>query len=462
MIDLHFNEKIECIYKYIANSNINELTKLFYVRGAKASFENRKSYIRKKWLKKEAKALIPKTFKRDYFKYDFAHLDTYGKRIFYDANEFLYIPLDEFCKRVKDYQAQYIKLDEKFIFKYLYLYEDEEINYFKLNFIKNIGYNKTSIEALYKDKVYNGEIELSSYKIVLTLHSNSYYINAIFSSDLLEENFSIGVANCINRYNKTPIAKKVILSKKNLLKEKILPLILNKNEILKAKENSYLLNNKLDKKIYKNSVYTIKNISQLLNTHFYKKSDFYKLLALKELEATSSLLEKTLYNNSYYVYYKKRILEQAINSYSYKKYKKLYIIYPLTPKDYIFSQISKASIEFQEQLLKLAKKVKIEIIFVMQECKQELTNDFFDFLKRASDFISIFFIDFKNIKTETETIDMVFTSNKDFVSVKFLRNHFDEYDIFIDSHHIKKFESTFLTLKNRSKKYTKNSKLCEE
>ena len=462
MNNLYFNEKIECIYKYITNSNINKLTKLFYVRGAKASFENRKSYIRKKWLKKEKKALIPKTFKRDYFKYEFSRLEQEGRRLFYDAEEFLSLPLKEFCKRIQDYQAQYIQLDESLIFRYLYFYNEREINYFSLKYLRNIGYNKSIIEASYQNRRYHGTIEFFSDKIVLILQNSSYYIHTIFNRELVEESYCVGIASCINNFNKMAMAKKVILSKKSLLKSKLIPLILNKNEILQAKENRYLLNDNLEKKVYKNSINAIKSISQFLNENFRKKSNFYKLLAMKELEAVSFLLEKTLHSNSYHVYYKKRILKQVIKSYNYNKFQKLWIVYPLLEQEYIFSQLSKGNIELQKELFELSKKVHIEIIFVISDCHQKFNNQFLNFLTKANKLMNIYFVIFKNIETQIESIDIIFTSNKDFVVVKFLRNHFEEYDIFIDSHHIKKFENTFLNIKQRSVAYEGNRDLCKE
>ena len=461
MGNLYFNEKIECIYKYIANSNINELTKLFYVRGAKASFENRKSYIRKKWLKKSSKALTPKTFKRDYFKYDFAHLEQDGKRLFYDGEEFLSLALDEFCKRVKDYQAQYVNLDEQFVFRYLYFYNEGEISSFVLKYIKNLAHNKSAIEASFKDVIYKGVIEFFSDKIVLSLQNSIYYMHAIFSRELIEASYSIGVATCMNKSTKTPTAKKVVLSKNSLLEAEFLPLIINKKETLQAKENRYLLNNSLEKKLYKNSIIAIKDISQFLDTVLEEKS-FYRLLAIKELEAISFLLEKTLHNNTYYVYYKKRIIEQVLKSYNYKSFERLCMVYPLLEKEYIFSQLSKGNIELQQQLFELAKRVEIEIVFVIESCKQQFTNQFMNFLKRASKLMRIYFVLCKDIENQVESIDILFTSNKDFVVAKFLRNHFEEYDILIDAHHIKKFESSFLNIKYKSIVYNESMDICKE
>jgi len=101
-----FYEKIKCIYKFIAQEKIDEFVRLFYIKGGKTSFENRKTYLYRNWLNAKGGVIKSKMFKSEYEKYPFRYeivLD--GQMLFESVEDFLEADIETFCNKIKKYAS---------------------------------------------------------------------------------------------------------------------------------------------------------------------------------------------------------------------------------------------------------------------------------------------------------------------------------------------------------------------
>ena len=124
----YFTQKIECIYKNIAKSNIFALVELFENGTSK---KHRAIHIQNKWLRKSNKDYKPRAFKKEYFSYPFYKTITInGKPLFKSGEEFLEISLEEFCQRVHSYVNIVDNPYNEFRFEYFLYYSQESQNKF--------------------------------------------------------------------------------------------------------------------------------------------------------------------------------------------------------------------------------------------------------------------------------------------------------------------------------------------
>ena len=158
--DYAFSKKIECIFTHIANSNIDNLVNLFILpqkADLKSYFDNRKMHIQRAWLKNQNSAFIPRTFKTEFIKYPFyQHTSINGKALFTDADEFLQLPLEEFCNKIYDYLKynSLLKKYREFQFNYFYLYrlayknpKKYNISEYKIEYLNKISANEILINV---------------------------------------------------------------------------------------------------------------------------------------------------------------------------------------------------------------------------------------------------------------------------------------------------------------------------
>jgi len=481
-----FYDKIQCIYKSISKKDLDNFTNLFYIESNKASFENRRTHLRKKWLTKYDKPITPKMFKSEYPKYPFSQLKLNGKPLFGSGEEFLEIDIERFCKRIKNYAHTQIEfdIDNTKYYHYLYVYningveESQHIGYYEIEYISAINSNEITIEVqppqnkLIKIEPYYGRCKYQTNKIILTFENSDDYISAIFNTDLLNSHtrYLVGIGVGIADINqKIPVAKKVILSKEKIRDiESIYP-ILNETEIISAPENGYELkynNGDFSSKHLRKYIDKVSRVATLFDrlSKYPKYGSFYKQLAFKEFSATTNILKKIDKNQPYYVNHRKRVVDILLKSYPYEKYQKIYIIMPIYYDDNIFAQQSPKALQLQNELLALSDRVEIEITFVMKNCQEPFVYEFKKFLSEAKEQIKFRFAFINQVEKEVNSIDFIFTDNYNFVITKFLRVNNPVFNLYEDKSTIDELQAIYRKIFNRSIDYDtfidKSYKLC--
>jgi hypothetical protein len=484
-----FYDKIKCIYRSISKEVLNDFTKLFYIEHPTKTFENRKSYLRKNWLKRQEKPMTPRMFKSEYFKYPFSKLTVDGRRIFDSASEFLEMDIEPFCKRIESYSNLQVELtiDRDTNYRYMYVFningveDNPNIDYYEIKYLGidipneiNIRIEPPKHKSSLDIHSYRGTLKYQGNKIILTFENRDDYISAIFNTDLIHNHtkhligVGIGIAD-INQ--KIPVAKKVLLRKEKIEDSEELYLILNETEMVSAEENTYKFkhNDKdfnpshLEKYITK-----IERLDKLFEklSKQQKYSSFYEQLAFKEFSATSNIFQKIKENHPYYINYRKRVLDILLKSYEHEEYKKLYIVMPISDDDdNIFANQSSKALLLQEQFKQISRSVKIEIIFVLRHKEKKFVQEFQKFLSDVQKNITIRFIWRSQIEHEVNSIDFLLTDKNNFVVSKLLRVHNPVFNIFKDATTIEEHEAMYRIVRNRSINYeellTKGERGCQ-
>ncbi len=104
-------------------------------------WENRRKYLRAKWLNSKEKLIRTRLFKKEYEKYPFSRLEINGKKIFKDVDEFLEVDIEKFCKRIHEYSYNKIHLDlDKLKYRYIYSFNSFDgvtgVDYYEIEYLK--------------------------------------------------------------------------------------------------------------------------------------------------------------------------------------------------------------------------------------------------------------------------------------------------------------------------------------
>jgi len=480
-----FYEKIQCIYSNLTKKDINKFTDLFFIPTHKTSWENRKSYLYKKWIKSKEQRINPRLFRKEYESYPFNQLRVNGRRLFENAQEFYEVDIETFCERIKVYVYSLITLESRKNTHYHYLYvhnrigDKSSIDHYHITYTQPLQANTVEIEvhppkskaSLNLDPYY-GTIQWYGNTIVLTFQNQHDYISAIFNTDLIntQTTYLVGVGIGIADINqKIPIAKKVILTKEKIDKTHELYLALNETEVIFAEEHSYKFEkdnqdfrlNHLQKYIKKiDNINTLfQNLSQ---QNLYNQNSFYEQLAIKEFSATNRLFQKLAKGQSYFVNNRERVFDVLIASHAYEPYQELYIVMPIYTNDNLFEKLSSKALKLQEQLIELSSKVNIEIIFVMDDCQKTLSLEFKTFLEKAHKSIKLYFALKEDIENEVNSIDFIFTDRKNFSISRILRTSSPVFHLFRQEISIDQHKEMYQKILNRSLSYQAFSteKIC--
>ena len=473
-----FYDKVQCIYNTICEEDLNYFTNLFYIKSKakKTTFENRKSYLRKNWLKKQDKVFNPRMFKSEYFEYPFSGLTINGRGLFANAEEFLQIDIEQFCQRIKNYTALQVelKIDKENLYRYLYVYNingvknNQNIGYYEIEYRDSTLHNEVSIvvkppqnkSLSLSIEPYHGKFKYQKNKIILNFENNNDYISAIFNTDLINNytEYLVGIGVGIADINqKISVAKKVILTKEKIEDVNNIYPIINETEIISALENSYKFqnsNNNYNSSHLKNYIEKMSRLNILFNklSKQQQYNSFYEQLAFNEFSSTVNIFKKLKNNQPYYVYYHKRIIDILVKSYPHEAYKEIYMVMPIE-EDNIFAQQSSKAIELQDELIKLSDKVAIEIIFVIDSCKKPLVYEFKQFLSKIEQKIRVHFAFKHHIENEVNSIDFIYTNKKNFVITKFLRANNTVFNLYQDKATINGHEAIYRKILNRSISY---------
>ncbi len=476
----NFKKKIECIYTKIAKKNIRTLAQLFLANN-KTSLENRALHIRNKWLKKED--FVPRLFKKEFKAYPFAKLQIDTTNLFKDANEFLELSLEEFCKRIELYlyKEQGFNFDEEIGYKYLYIYSPPSyeksfsldyylIEYEGLEALNSINI-KVSLPTSKKSLAYKGKLLLEKNRLILDIKNSKNHIYALFNPDLENDNigYLVGVLVGISNFNqKTPIAKKVILSKTKIENLQELYLILNETETINATENISFLNTlsgveKEDtqlRKIY----HKISNINSFLknaSSNFYQS--FYKQLAFKEFDRIDEVFSNLINNKAYYIAFREDVLKVLLESFEYEKYDSLYIVMPIYTKYGTFNHYSKTIDFIKNRFLELSQKIELEFIFTLNRWDYDISH-VKNYLDKLSQNAKIYFALNKNIEDKVDSRDFICSRNKSFVITKELRSLKAAHKFYLSELSHQEHENFYKKIKNFSieyKEFIQNPKLVE-
>ena len=484
-----FYQKVNFIHETIAQKNLTKFIELFYIEEKKTSFKNRKSYLSKSWLNPKNKNISPRMFKEEYDRYKFSQLEIHGREIFESAEEFMEMDMESFSKRIKEYLSSKVELSstEKIQYHYMYIFNingvenNPKIDYYKIEYTKALLENEMGIMVIppsHKESLeianYHGTLKYQNNKIILTFQNHSDYISTIFNSELANDytKYLVGVGIGIADINqKIPVAKKVILTKERVEHIDELYLTLNETEFIYAKENSYKFKQKSDESIapshLEKYVEKISMANQLFKrlTQTENYLSFYEQLAFKEFSAIDNILKSVKENQSYYVNYRKRVLDILLKSYEHEEYKKLYIVMPISDDDNIFANQSSKALLLQEQFKQISRSVKIEIIFVLRHKEKKFEQEFQKFLSDVQKNITIRFIWRSQIEHEVNSIDFLLTDKNNFVVSKLLRVHNPVFNIFKDATTIEEHEAMYRIVRNRSINYeellTKGERGCQ-
>ena len=465
-----FKQKMIFIKEKVCDNNLDKFTHLFWIKD-KTEFANRKYNLNKNWLQK---ATISKSFDKEYHEYAFSLKNIHGKKLFKDADDFLNSELKNFKEIIQsyvDYQNTAI-VPKDLNYKYLYNFscnveDDARIDCYYIEHLNsdntetNIMVTPPKNKTSFKIKPYEGTLKLQKNKIILTFSNSEDYISAIFNLELANRHtkYLVGVGIGIADINeKIPISKKVILTKEPVEDMNELYLTLNETERISAKENSYKfqddsknpMNSHLEKYIKK--IARLDSLFKRLSKqgHF---TSFYEQLAFKEFSATHNLFQKFQKNHSFYIHYRKRILDILIESHKNEPYKKLSMVMPIYKEDNLFEQQSDNAIELQNALKELSKNVEIKIVFVVKDCNKPVKQEFITFLKEVSSLMKIHFVFKEKIEYEVNSIDFFFTNKDDFVISKELRTDISAFQLYKHKNTIDKYHAFFRTILNRSISY---------
>ncbi len=468
----NFAKKIEYIKKQIANDDIKKLAELFWIKD-NSSLNHRVIHIKNFWLNNND-SFYPRNFKKEYNRYKFSQLIINGKSIFENANEFLNIDYEEFCKRVDEYVNLSLSNSNKSKkeYKYLYLYnknapsQTNKVSYYTIEYEKLITPSSFEIKVTapkYKQEKYNiseyfGKIYFKKHNIIIIFENSYDYIAALFNTQFTN-NYSyyiVGVAIGISDYNqKIPMAKKIILSKQIIEDFNNLYLTLNETETLISTESFSLIYetfNKYDFHFQK-SVEKINNINIFFKNISNNIKDIRYKLAFKEFNAITNCIQKAANNTSFYIKSRERILKVVLDSFEYKPFKELYIVMPILNEYNLFKYYSPKTKKIINRLKELSKKVKIEIIIILNKCNVKFSIEIEDFFKELSPYINISFVYSEILTNLINSFDFIFTNNKDFILAKLIRSKISAFRFFNDSTTLDDYESYFFKIKKYSIPY---------
>lgn len=470
-----FSQKIDCIYKNIANGDLTFLAKLFLPpeKQSQAYVTNRKAHISRKWLRQSNSGFTPRTFKTEYKDYIFfKEIQIDNKPLFKDAYEFLNLSLKDFCKKIYmyvNYKNNLYINNKSFVFNYLYIHDltnnNNETNYiqeYQIVYNKKISATQSEVTVYSleksKDAIYKGIATNKNNKLILQLENNWNYVTIICNLEFFTSHtiYLIGIASLFSTQNeKVPKAQKVILTRNRDFDYNRQYLTLNETENLYAEENSYKFNlsnynyinnhfNKYASKI--NAINSFfKNVSQI----GYFAESYYQL-AFKEFQSSNAIFNCVKQNSSYYVKNRFNILKAVFNSFNYEKFNNFYMVIPFYENS-LFNNLSD-EIEYIINAFKYLKEhnVNIEIIFIIDNCQNRFTLEFKNHLEVLRHIANIYFLQKEEIKDKADSLDFLFTSkdnNTNYIIYKPL-NSFQQIFIYSkETHAVKQFTSAYKKFK---------------
>lgn len=426
-------KKVKIVYELLCDEDIMQLVDLFTNENLFKEKPNYRSN-RKKWAQK---LIAEESVGKDHLQKEYELLKIsrlyMDDKIVFDKDVFFGDDLDAFRDRVEEY-AHYLRVtsfDVDMEYKYIYLYDEnlKKLVYYHVEYaaIHQVTSQNSLMIKVYSSKddgvEYRGSIEKRKNKIVLVFENSYDMIHIIFNALLttnhantsLYDNY-YGLAIGIDDQNQqTPVAKKVVFSKKifDEKEKEQLYLILNETQTLEAKESLYALEAKstLDAdhvgKYYQN----IKDMHTFFSNIKYSKiikTSIMHHMVFTEFHVYQKMFEKFSSQQDYFLRDRKRVCLEFIRFLQSATIKKVMLSLPIfIKKDNIFFMETYEKKSMKTLFVELAQKgVVIEIVFVVQERDEYENRQIRGVLKELNAAgVKIYFVIKKEIEKSVSSYD---------------------------------------------------------
>ena len=426
-----FQQKIDYLYDSL-DIGEDSFTELFMKEGQKKS--DRKKTVIKKWREEEMKG-NPTVFAFDEYKIskDFK----IGSEPAFTKASFLSDSLESFKERVDNYIDYKEKPIELLEYKYIYYYykKKKKIVYATLNTLRKINNNKYEVELVPP----SSKINIESYKGILEINNERYYISVRNNIEILTLYFVLGrgyadnskvygIGLGISHQKGLVEATKELLTKRELTKEEEdeLYLSLNESEYLLADEIEHTESIKKEylKKINKklNNLTTFVNTSkESLTLKDDVNIDPYLNIFFRNLIDTNEISKKVILEQNYFTARRRSALKSFFNTISNReKSSSVKMVYPIFKEEAVlFDSEDEISVKLLNKISSLAKKgLDLTIIFIIN--KDFINNNNFnkEVKKLIISGVKIKITPFESIKkSKISSYDLLYCKGEETVAI---------------------------------------------
>jgi hypothetical protein len=480
--------KVKIIYELICNSDIMELVELLSDQNL---LQHKPNY--REHRKKALSAILKKKsasrpyMQKEYPAYKLAQLymrdePAFPKRFFFDSD------ISTFRKRVEEYivYLQKESLDFDLSYRYIYLFnhsESEEDNhnvnnliYYKVEYaeISSLTFHDGFPIKVYPSKSklhcgeYRGIIKKRENQIILMFENRYDSVHIIFNSSLASSSVNpifhesyYGLAIGISDENKqTPVAKKVVFSKKKftLQEKEQLYLILNETQRMEAKENVYALekNTTLNADHLKKYAQKIKDIHTFFSNVKYSKAidtNIMHHMIFTEFHVFHKMFEKFSCQQDYFLRDRKRICLEFIRFLDAHPNESVKMVLPLSSdEDNIFTVKVPGKKSLKTLFSELAcKGMQIEMVFIVEKPSDYQTPQIKEVFKELSQAgVAIYFAAKKSIENQVSSYDFCYTKNGTDAIYRSHRRYKEMFTITQNREQIKNLMIDFERIKTQS------------
>jgi len=442
-------KKVKTIYELICNADIMELVELLSDQNLLQHKPNYREHRKKALQTILKKGRTSKSrMQKEYHTYKLSQLYMSDMPAF-DENFFFESDIEIFRKRVDEYQRYLQKesLDFDMAYRYIYLFdhsESEEDNHNVNNLIYyKVEYSETTALRFQngfpikvyppESKLYCGEyrgiIQKKENQIILMFENRYDSVHIIFNSSLASSSLNpifhesyYGLAIGISDENQqTPVAKKVVFSKKKFtLEEKEqLYLILNETQTLEAKENIYAL----EKSTALNADHLEKYAKKIKDIHTFFSNVKYSEtidtniihhMVFTEFHVFQKMFEKFSHKQDYFLRDRKRICLEFIRFLGAHPNESVTMVLPLCSNEdniFMFEVPGKKSLKTLFADL-ACKGMQIQMVFIVEKPADYKTPQIKEVFKELSQAgIAIYFAAKNNVENFVSSYDFCYTQN---------------------------------------------------
>ena len=181
-------------------------------------------------------------------------------------------------------------------------------------------------------------------------------------------------------------------------------------------------------------------------------------MGFNTLYHTNKTFRKIKNSGSFFLHSREDILKTLLNSHTSEKYQKLFIIMPTYEQSNVFEHLSQKAQTIQNKFISLSQQVSINIIFVLKDCNEFLSNEFIEMIDTLSKTIKIQLIYKSSIEHEVHSIDFILTEKQNFVVSKYLREENPPFFVYKDKHTIIQHQNSFYKIEKRAILYSEFKK----
>ncbi len=357
-------EKVKIIYERLCRSEIMELVELITderLLEQKRQYRNNRAKSLKAMLRK---GRIDQKSLKEHFPFSRVSKLFMNNQAVFDEDAFFHEDVESFRQRVDRY-VNYMRRESvgmDLSYKYIYMFdhsESEEVNHNVNNLVcYEVTYTKAN-NLEFKDgleivvtppdvkrnrEIYEGTVKKKGNRIVVVFENSYDSVHLIFNvslaisstNPLFDGNY-YGLAIGIDDQNlQTPVAKKVVFSKKkfNDNEKAKLYLILNETQVLEAKENIYALESTecIDADHLRKYQKKIKDIHTFFSNVKYSEeidTSIMHHMVFTEFHVFQSMFEKFAMKQDYFLHDRKRVCLEFIRYLEFHPREKVQMVFPL-------------------------------------------------------------------------------------------------------------------------------------